>query len=126
MSDTTDRLQDVGRPHKRAVGTPAPATVAVLERYREAMRIELGELLEEIRPPASQLTLGGSEERIKPPLAERVKLWDLAIKIGRELDGAVELPWAGEPAPAPTSTSSRSSRAPRLSTRERRALGADR
>jgi hypothetical protein len=129
VSEENARPQDVGRSHHRSATTPAPATIEVLERYREAMRAELGDVLEELRPPAAQLTLAGSAERLRPPLAERLKLWDLAIKLGREL--AAPAP-GGDPDPGaeleagPAATGPRRSRrdqAPRLSARERRALG---
>lgn len=118
-----DRAQDVGRSHKRA-GAPAPETLAILERYREAMRAELVDTLDEIRPAAEQLGLDGSTRPIRPKLETRRELWDLAIKLGREIERAPELPYSGDPgpgsAPAPTSR-----RAPRLTAAQRRQLGAD-
>ena len=125
MSEETARPQDVGRPHRRRAPGPAPETVAILELYRAAMRAELGDVLEELRPDRAQLTIGGGEERMRPALPDRLRLWDLAIKIGRELNapGDHEL----EPDPPATSTSSspspRRTRAPRLSAKDRRALG---
>lgn len=117
-----DRPQDVGRSHHgRRRSEPAPATAEVLERYRTAMRDELGELLEELRPAREQLTMLGAPERLKPALAERLKLWDLAIKLGRELGTGEELPAAGAPAPRPIDARSP---APRLTARQRRELGA--
>lgn len=127
MSEETARPQDLGRPHRRtARAGPTPETARVLERYRAAMRAELGDLLGELRPELEQLTIAGGADRIRPAIADRVKLWDLAIKLGRELGapGLAEL--EEEPAPASTSTSPRRSstpRAPRLSARERRSLG---
>lgn len=126
MSDPEGaRPQDLGRPHRSTRGAPAPATVEVLERYRAAMRDELGEVLVELRPDLEQLTVDGSGRRLKPALAERLRLWELAIKLGRELAApGAEPDWTGE-----TSTSSstpakaKAGRAPRLSARERRALG---
>jgi hypothetical protein len=116
-----DRPQDVGRVHRRARPVGAPATEEILERYRDAMRAELGDVLEELRPPLEQLGMDGTAARIRPALAERLKLWDLAIKIGRELANGEEIAWAGEP--AESSNASRSAAPPRLTARERRALG---
>lgn len=88
------------------------------------MRAELGDLLAELRPDLEQLTMDGGAERVRPALVDRVKLWDLAIKLGRELGapGLAEL--EEEPAPSTSSarSSSRPARAPRLSARERRSL----
>ena len=47
------------------------------------MRAELEETLADIRPDAGQLTIAGGVKR--PELAERIKLWDLAVKLAREL-----------------------------------------
>lgn len=118
-----DRPQDVGRSHKRR-GAPAVETEALLERYRAAMRSELSDLLEEIRPGAGQLTIDGAVDR--PTLEKRRALWDLAIKLGRELAGAPE-PMIGAPGgsePAPTPDRRRARPAPRLTVAQRRALGA--
>lgn len=121
---TNDRPQDVGRPHRRARPGPDVETAAVLDRYRRAMRDELGDTLDELRPAkGDQLTLGGIPERIRPQLAERVKLWDLAIKLGRELaNGGDELP-AELGDVAPTVSPLRSS-APKLTAAQRRTIGA--
>jgi hypothetical protein len=115
-----DRPQDVGRSHKRARPAAGPETEEILERYRDAMRAELGDVLEELRPPREQLTMDGGAERMRPPLPDRLKLWDLAIKLGRELANGEELGWAPE-APAPAAMGPGT--APRLTARERRALG---
>jgi hypothetical protein len=116
-----DRPQDVGRSHHgRRRSEPAPATAEVLEAYRVAMRDELGELLEELRPDRVQMVMLGQDVRLKPALAERVKLWDLAIKLGRELGAGEELPAAGTIAPPPVDARSP---APRLTARARRELG---
>jgi hypothetical protein len=123
VSDETARPQDVGRPHRRTAPGPSPESVAILERYRAAMRLELGELLEELRPERAQLGIDGAETRLRPALPDRVKLWDLAIKIGRELAApGAEHELEDAPAPA-TSTTPRSRQAPRLSARDRRSLG---
>lgn len=124
MTDN-DRPQDVGRVHARRAGELAPETAEVLERYRAAMRAELEDVLGEIRPATGQLELGGSVTR--PPLELRRDLWDLAIKLGRELgrgaDAGLE---AGGPVAIdrtdPTLIRPRKP-APRLAARERRSLG---
>jgi len=125
------RPQDVERPHRRTRGgTPAPETLALLERYRAAMRAELGELLAEIRPaPATtgQLALNGDvEPAARPKLEQRRALWDLAIRLGRELSSVTLEPgWEGAlDSGKPELTGRRAAaRAPRLSRRDRAALG---
>lgn len=120
MTDN-DRPQDVARPHTRRA-SPAPETLELLGRYREVMRAELEDLLAEVRPGLEQTAAFGAPAPIRPALADRIKLWDLAIKLGRELGGAIE----EAPPPAsssPTPAGRRAARAPRLSARERRALG---
>lgn len=120
MSDATDRPQDAGRAHRRTKAGPSPESDEVLERYRAAMRAELDDVLGEVRPAGAQLTLEGSSERIRPPLADRLKLWDLAIKLGRELANGED--WSEPPPPPPTRTSGRAGGAPKLTARERRSL----
>lgn len=120
MSEATDRPQDAGRRHRRTREAPSPETDDVLERYRTAIRAELGDVLEEVRPGRAQLTLAGEEERLKPALGDRLRLWDLAIKLGRELANGEE--WADRPAPATTARPARAGGAPRLTARERRQL----
>jgi hypothetical protein len=95
----------------------------VLELYRAAMREELGEVLEELRPSREQLTMLGDVERLKPALAERLKLWDLAIKLGREL-GSGEVDRAAPPGALGAPPIDARTPAPRLSARQRRELGA--
>lgn len=117
----------MARPHRRTRGAPAPETEALLDRYRAAMRAELADLLAEIRPKPSsaQLTIDGTVPSNRPKLAERRELWDLAIKLGRELSSAgAETAWAGLPAPVAL-TGRRQAAAPRLSKRARAQLGAD-
>jgi len=117
-----DRPQDELRPHRRARSAPAPEVAAVLERYRGAMIAELGDTLDELRPDREQLTLTGGSERMRPALAERLKLWDLAVKLGRELAGAEVAP----PAPGGTALSQRPpASAPRLTAAQRRQLGGE-
>lgn len=138
MTDN-DRPQDVGRAHKRR-GTPAPETEQLLERYRSAMRRELAGLLAELEPAAAepepelvQQSVDGTADRPVPRvlvaglgLVARRERWELAIKLARELAGAIEPGFTGTPAPTSTrrSTSSTSRRgsAPKLSARDRRSL----
>jgi hypothetical protein len=114
MTDN-DRPQDVGRSHRRQ-GAPGVETVAVLDLYQAAMRLELEQLLDELWPTSGQLTLVGDVER--PPLDRRVVLWTLAVKLGRELASA---PASSEPRIVPGSR--RDQPAPRLTVTQRRALG---
>jgi hypothetical protein len=120
-----DRAQDVGRSHKRR-GTPAPETELLLERYRAAMRRELAGLLAELEPAEvlTQASIDGTADKpVGLGLVARRERWELAIKLARELAGAIEPEWTGpRPSTAPTSRSSRSSKPPRLSARERRSL----
>lgn len=97
-AEATGRPQDQGRPH-RARGKPSPATSTLLARYHAAMRSELEATLVEI---AGATVVGLLETEVKrPPLADRMKLWDLAIKLGRELGTEVDPgPLPGDPAPA--------------------------
>ena len=127
MSEETARPQDLGRSHHRSSTTPAPETVAVLDRYRAAMRLELDAVLEELRARRPGL-LPDVPGELVVPRAERLRLWDLAIKLGRELAGPTPggdpsetVPEGGEKTTR-TKSASRSA-APRLSARERRALG---
>lgn len=124
----TARPQDVSRPHRRTRGTPQPETERLLERYRAAMRAELEDLLEEIRPAVytEQLTIaGGAMPVARPKLEDRRALWDLAIKLGRELGSPMaEANWTGALDSRPIGGGRRADvRAPRLSRRERVALG---
>lgn len=117
MTDAAgDRPQDVGRRHTRR-GSPSVETIELLERYRAAMRVELAGLLEELGA-AGQLS---AFDVHRPPLDKRRAIWDLAVKLARELaaeSGAGELggPRAGE-------SSRRLKPAPRLTVAARRALG---
>jgi hypothetical protein len=102
------RPQDVGRRRTRRPAPPAPETLEILERYRAAMRRELRRTLDSIETLPSE------------PATERAKRWDLAIKLGRELGARDHVP-EQERAARPATPA----RAPRLSARERRALGAE-
>jgi hypothetical protein len=57
------------------------------------MRDELRGILDELapRPPAAGLGLV-QEPPQRPPLKERAALWDLAIKLGKELGSAIDAP----------------------------------
>ena len=96
-----DRPQDAGRRHRR-VGRPSAATLTLLEEYQAAMREELRATLVEVRgqPVAPGLLddvmAGGGVTVVRPTLADRTRLWDLAIKLGRELGAEVDV---GPPAP---------------------------
>lgn len=96
------RPQDVERPHRRK-GKPSAATTALLARYHAAMRADLARTLEDLEGTASsQLELDGSSTVKRPALAERVRLWELAIKLGRELGTEIDVGRApGEALPAP-------------------------
>lgn len=101
-----DRPQDVGRRHRRK-GRPSAETVALLEAYRQAMRDELRAVLGELEPVAP----GGlmpDAPKVRPPIAERARLWDLGIRLGRELGSAIDEP---ELEPAPPRARARRARA---------------
>jgi hypothetical protein len=78
------------------------------------MRDELSTLLDDLRGrlPDPGLGLlddaiarGDVVERIKPDLKARIPMWDLAIKLGRELGTEVDPgPGADSAAPAPSRT----------------------
>ena len=93
-----DRLATAGKSHKRR-GEPSPETTTLLVDYQEAMRAELRTLLADIRGrlPDPGLHLlddaierGDIAERVQPTLKERAPMWDLAIKIGRELGTSID------------------------------------
>jgi len=106
MPEASDRPQDAGRRHARR-GIPSAATLELLERYRQALRDELGETLTELRPSSS---------RSKPALASRLKLWDLALKLARELGSGSDV---APPAPVAAPSDATRGRAPRLTSRDR-------
>ena len=121
MTDAAgDRPQDVGRRHRKGFG-PSVETEAILDRYRAAMRLELDDLLGEIRPASGQLTIDGEIER--PALDRRRALWDLAIKLGRELAGAPDPVAPPELEPHAGPSARRAGAAPRLTVAARRQLG---
>jgi hypothetical protein len=89
------RPQDQGRRHRRK-GAPSAATLSLLGDYQDAMRAELRAVLAELQPTPPAPGLGLVKEAPKrPPLRDRAGLWDLAIKLGRELGSEID------PAPPP-------------------------
>lgn len=101
-SEATGRPQDQGRRHRRR-GTPSAATASLLADYHAAMRAELRACLGELGGAATENGLGlVPAVVVRPPLRERMALWDLAIKLGRELGSEVDAtPPAGDEGPAP-------------------------
>lgn len=102
MTEGTGRAQDQGRRH-RAKGRPSPATAQLLARYQAAMRDELAGILDELAPKAPAPGLGLVDMApTRPPLAERARLWSLAMQLGRELGTAIDPgPDPDAPPPAP-------------------------
>jgi len=107
VSEATGRPQDQGRRHRRK-GSPSSETTSLLASYQAAMRDELRDVLRELKGTVQPTGLldsefTTSEVRARPPLTERMKLWDLAIKVGRELgtevDGSAATAAAQPPAP---------------------------
>lgn len=98
------RPQDVGRRHRKR-GTPTAETQTLLAAFRDAQRAELRDVLHELEGvPDPQTTLDGSPPKVKRPnLTQRIKLWDLAIKIAHDLGTEVDVGPAEptEPADAP-------------------------
>jgi hypothetical protein len=92
MTAEGGRPQDQGRTHRRR-GRHSPETTALLGDYQAAMRAELRAVLGELEgvdpPPGLDLD-GKPPERQRPKLDVRMKLWDLAIKVGRELGAAID------------------------------------
>lgn len=89
------RAQDQGRTHRRK-GAPSAETSSLLVTYQAAMRDELRAVLAEIAGTVVDGLLGSDVKR--PSLEVRAKLWDLAIKLGRELGTEVD------PSPLPGTT----------------------
>ena len=88
------RPQDVGRRH-RAKGAPSRESAELLSRYHRAMRAEMQMVLRDIRPyPRAK--------NDRPSLADRSKLWDLAIKLARELGAEIDPPKPAELTPIAT------------------------
>lgn len=92
MVSDPGRPQDQGRTHRRR-GSPSPATRALLDRYHAALRDQLGALLDELEPkmPAPGLLDGELAATPQRPTLERAgKLWDLAVKLARELGAEID------------------------------------
>lgn len=84
------RPQDVGRRRTKR-GHPSAATLSLLADYQDAMRAELRALLVDLTPKAPPPNLELVAEPAKrPDLAERARMWDLAIKLGRELGTEID------------------------------------
>lgn len=100
MADA-DRPQDVGRRHVRRPRR-GDADRALVERYQAAMRRELEDCLTELEGTPQPDGLHGPVPPKRPDVAGRSRIWDLAMKLGRELGAAIDpdpLP-DGPPAPA--------------------------
>jgi hypothetical protein len=103
MAEADGRPQDQGRRHRKRAD-PSPETATLLAEYQDAMRDELRDLLRELKGSTAPTGLldsefTTSEVRTRPALSERMKLWDLAIKVGREL--GTEISPAPPPSPTP-------------------------
>lgn len=87
-----DRPHDVGRKHTRRSADPESA--ALVERYRATMRSWLGRLLDELegRPAPAGILPTEEAERVTvyPSTKDASALWDLAIKLGKELGSAID------------------------------------
>jgi hypothetical protein len=88
------RPQDQGRRHRRA-GKPSAETTTLLVRYQAAMRAELSALLADIagRMPDHGLlgaAPGEDIQPVRPALKDRAPMWDLAVKLARELGTEVD------------------------------------
>jgi hypothetical protein len=112
MAGDPGRPQDQGRKH-RARRAPAAATSSLLTRYYEAMRAELAGTLAELEgaPAPAGLLPDVTAVRVRPSLGDRMKLWELAMKLGRELGAELDVNDTpadqGEPDATPTRTRKR-------------------
>lgn len=89
MSEDTDRPQDAGRRHRRKSAEAGP-NAALVERYQARMRAELSDLLTDLDPVPQPDGLVGPVPAVRPDLKQRAAIWDLAIKLGRELGSAID------------------------------------
>ena len=92
MSDENGRPQDIGRRHARK-GSPSAETASLLSRYHAAMREALTAVLDELTPqPVEDAGLGldGAPLIRQLPAKDRAALWDLGIKLGRELGTEID------------------------------------
>lgn len=108
MPAKTDRPQDVGRSRRRR-GIPSADTLAILARYRAALRDELGATLDRLAGEGVRDT------------DERAKLWRHARQTAHELAEGDDPPALGMLAPAAAGGAS-GVRPPRLTARDRAAL----
>lgn len=85
-----DRPQDVGRSHRRR-GAPSAETAELLTTYQVAMRDELRGILAALKA-AKPLGLVDVGPELAIPLEDprRDRLWDRAVKLGRELGSAID------------------------------------
>jgi hypothetical protein len=101
VTDAPGRPQDQGRRHRRK-GSPTAETATLLAQYQAAMRAELRSLLTDIRGKLPDPGLGLIEtDPERPALSERARMWDLAIRVARELGTEVDQPDTGRPAETP-------------------------
>lgn len=121
MAESTARPQDVGRVHSRR-GIPSAESLALLARYRAALRAELGETLTELRPEPGTEGLG-LVAKGKPALGDRLRLWDLALKLARELGEGIDLTVSDGGVLPPTPPDATRGRAPKLTRRDKARLG---
>ena len=83
------RPQDVGRTHART-RKGGPADRALVERYYASMRSWLGRTLDTLEGEAQPDGLHGPVKPKMPTPTEAGKLWDLAMKLGRELGAEID------------------------------------
>lgn len=97
----TGRPQDQGRSHK-AKGRPSAETRSLLARYHAAMRDDLAAILDELEPrtPEPGLLPDVKAEPTRKPVKERAGLWDLAMRLGRELGAEIDPGPVADAAPA--------------------------
>lgn len=110
------RPQDQGRRHRRK-GAPGAETATLLDTYRAAMRAALRQVLHELEGTPQPDGLTGPVPNKPPSTTERAKLWDLGIKLAREL--ALETDLGDDP---PADDDDEPARAPRV---RRSAFGRD-
>ena len=102
MTEPDARPQDAVRSHRRK-GAPSPATASLLAEYQDAMRLELRAVLIELQGSEPPAGLGMVPAvRVRPSLTDRSRLWDLGIKLGRELAGEIDPRPAAPDGPAST------------------------
>lgn len=98
-SEEGGRPQDQGRRH-RSSGRLNAASRTLLERFRGSMRDELGAILDQLEgaaPAPGLMDPPGGAPKVRPPLSERSRLWELGIKLARELGEGID----PDPDPAP-------------------------